>query len=90
MVEEKTLECHNIIQLAKKWNGEIIVLETISESPLLALKVKNKKWKISICLGPYKKWEKQNLSPSIYDKYTIWPEYYRMCKYYYDKYRKSI
>jgi len=21
---------------------------------------------------------------------TIWPEYYKMCKYYYDKYRKSI
>jgi hypothetical protein len=45
MVKEKTTECHNIIQLVKKWNGEIIVLETISESPLLALKVKNKNGK---------------------------------------------
>jgi hypothetical protein len=45
MEEEKTLECHNITPPEKKWNGEIIVLETISESPLLVLKVKNKNGK---------------------------------------------
>ena len=45
-------------------------------------------WRIAISLGPYKKWEKQNLSPSIYDKFSIWPEYYRMCKYYYDKHTR--
>lgn len=47
-------------------------------------------WKICINLGPYKKEEKCNFAPHVYDKETLWPEYYRMCKYYYDKYRKSI
>ena len=46
------------------------------------------KWQIAISMGPYKKWEKPNLSPSHYCRKTIWPEYYKMCKYYYDKYRK--
>jgi hypothetical protein len=32
--------------------------------------------------------EKPNISPKIYDRKNIWPEYYKMCKYYYDKYRK--
>lgn len=43
------------------------------------------KWKIGINIGPYKKGEKTNLAPHIYDKDTIWPSYYEMCKYYYDK-----
>ena len=43
------------------------------------------KWKIGINIGPYKKGEKISLSPHIYDKDTIWPTYYQMCKYYYDK-----
>ena len=45
-------------------------------------------WKIAINLGVYKKYEKPNLSPSTYCRKTIWIEYYKMCKYYYDKYRK--
>ena len=45
-------------------------------------------WHVAINLGAYKKWEKPHLSPSKYCKKTIWPEYYKMCKYYYDKYRK--
>ena len=45
-------------------------------------------WRIEIRLGPYKRGEKGYVSPNIYDKDTIWIEYYRMCKYYYDKYRK--
>ena len=28
------------------------------------------------------------ISPNIYDKDTIWIEYYRMCKYYYDKHTR--
>ena len=43
------------------------------------------KWKIGINIGPYKKGEKINIAPHIYDKNTIWPSYYEMCKYYYDK-----
>ena len=43
------------------------------------------KWKIGINVGPYVKGEKINLAPHIYDKNTIWPSYYEMCKYYYDK-----
>ena len=48
----------------------------------------NEHWHIAISLGPYKKWEKPHLSPSKYCRKTIWVEYYKMCKYYYDKYRK--
>ncbi len=45
-------------------------------------------WYIAISLGAYAKWEKPNLSPYKYCRKTIWVEYYKMCKYYYDKYRK--
>jgi hypothetical protein len=45
-------------------------------------------WRIGINIGPYKRGEKPNISPNIYDKNTIWQEYYKFCKYYYDKYRK--
>ena len=51
----------------------------------------NEHWKIGVNIGPYQRGEKQNISPSIYDKHSVWPEYYRMCKYYYDKrIRKEI
>ena len=63
------------------------VRNNIRISPI-GMKEDNQSWKIEIRLGPYKRGERDNISPSIYDKYTIWPEYYRMCKYYYDKYRK--
>ena len=72
-----------------KWRNYCI-RNNIRISPV-GIKEDNQKWRISICLGPYKKWERANVSPSVYDKHTIWPEYYRMCKYYYDKYvRKEI
>ena len=45
------------------------------------------KWKICINIGPYKRGEKCNFAPHIYDKHTLWPEYYKFCKYYYDKYK---
>ena len=45
------------------------------------------KWKICINIGPYKRGEKCNFAPHIYDKETLWPEYYKFCKYYYDKYK---
>ena len=66
------------------------IRNNIRISPI-GIKGEEQKWQISICLGPYKRGEKQNVSPSIYDKFSIWPEYFRMCKYYYDKYvRKEI
>jgi hypothetical protein len=43
------------------------------------------KWRICINVGPYVKGEKQNISPHIYDKDTIWIEYFNFCKYYYNK-----
>lgn len=46
----------------------------------------NENWYIAINLGPYKKFEKPNLSPSKYSKDNIWIEFYKMCKYYYEKY----
>lgn len=47
-------------------------------------------WRIAINIGPYKKWEKPNISPSKYCRETIWPEYYKMCKYYYDKHTRRV
>ena len=46
------------------------------------------KWKIAIAFGLYKKGETISFSPSVYDKHTIWLEYYKMCKYYYDKHTR--
>jgi len=54
----------------------------------LGIKDEKEKWRIGINIGPYKKGEKPNIAPSVYDKDTIWPEYYKFCKYYYDKYRR--
>ena len=66
------------------------IRNNIRISPI-GIKNDNGYWKISIIIGPYKKWERPNIAPSIYDKHTIWPEFYRMCKYYYDKrIRKTI
>ena len=45
-------------------------------------------WRIGICLGPYKKGEKPNVSPNVYTVDNIYEEIARMKKYYYDKYRK--
>jgi hypothetical protein len=45
-------------------------------------------WKIEIRMGPYKRGERANEAPSIYCRKTVWPEFYRMCKYYYDKRKK--
>lgn len=45
-------------------------------------------WKIGINIGKYKRGEKINLSPSIYNKHTIWEEFYKTCKYYYDKHTR--
>jgi hypothetical protein len=69
-----------------KWR-DFCVKENIRISPL-GIKDEKKKWRIGIALGPYKKGEKMHIAPSVYDEDTIWIEYYRMCKYYYDKYRK--
>jgi|TARA_X000001316_G_C922351_1_gene37524 hypothetical protein len=44
-------------------------------------------WRICINLGPYKRGEECNFAPHIYDRNQIWPELYKMCKYYYDKYK---
>jgi hypothetical protein len=71
----------------EKMAYEYCVRNNIRISPI-GMKEDNQAWKIEIRLGPYKKGERPNVSPSIYDKYTIWPEYYRMCRYYYDKYKK--
>ncbi len=48
------------------------------------------KWRISVNIGPYKKGEKQNISPQVYDQHSIWPEYYRICKYYFIKYENKL
>ena len=45
-------------------------------------------WRIDVRLGPYKKGEKGNLSPSVYTHENIHQELRRMQKYYYDKYKK--
>ena len=42
-------------------------------------------WRMTVNIGPYKRGEVPHLSPSVYDKYTVYNAYYQMCKYYYDK-----
>ena len=68
----------------KKWYN-FCVKNNIRISPHGILN-EQQKWKIAIKTGPYVRGEKVNLSPAIYDKNTIWPEFYKMCKYYYEKY----
>tara|TARA_Y100000748_G_scaffold299320_1_gene295975 strand:- start:3317 stop:3601 length:285 start_codon:yes stop_codon:yes gene_type:complete len=46
-------------------------------------------WHIEVRLGPYVRGEKAYTSPNVYDKKTIWLEYFLMCKYYYDKKNKK-
>lgn len=69
-----------------KWRN-FCVENNIRISPL-GINGEKKKWKIGISLGLYKKGEKMHIAPSVYDADTIWIEYYRMCKFYYDKHRK--
>lgn len=65
---------------------DFCINNNIRISPL-GMKEDSSKWKIGINIGPYKKGEKPNIAPHIYDKDTIWVEYFNFCKYYYDKYR---
>ena len=46
------------------------------------------RWRMTVNIGPYKKGEVPHVSPSVYDKDTLYPAYYQMCKYYYDKRKK--
>ena len=46
------------------------------------------RWRMTVNIGPYKRGEVPHMSPSIYDKDTVYPAYYQMCKYYYDKREK--
>ena len=38
----------------------------------IGIKEDNQKWKISICLGPYQKWEIPNLAPNSMFIINIW------------------
>ena len=49
-----------------------------------------KKYRICIQIGPYKKGEKINYSPEIYDEYNVMENYFNFCKYYFDKYEKKL
>ena len=42
-------------------------------------------WRIDVRLGPYKRGEKNYLSPNVYTADIIHQELYNMMKYYYDK-----
>ena len=46
------------------------------------------RWRMTVNIGPYKRGEVPHMSPSVYDKDTVYPAYYQMCKYYYDKRKK--
>jgi len=43
-------------------------------------------WRIGIAFQP--NYKKVNLTPTVYTKDNIWQEYFLMCKFYYDKYRR--
>tara|TARA_R110000737_G_scaffold260067_1_gene268467 strand:+ start:181 stop:462 length:282 start_codon:yes stop_codon:yes gene_type:complete len=60
------------------------VRNNIRISPL-GIQNESGKWKIGINVGPYIKGEKTNIAPHLYDVDTIWPSYYEMCRYYYNK-----
>jgi len=47
-------------------------------------------FKVLICLGPYKKYEKPNLSPQVYKKSEIVDAMYKAMKYYYDKHTRRV
>lgn len=47
-------------------------------------------FKITVNLGPYKKFEKTNYSPVEYDKKDIVREMYKAMKYYYDKHSGRV
>jgi hypothetical protein len=47
-------------------------------------------FKVSICLGPYKRGEKVNLSPNTYSIEQIIEEKYKAMRYYYEKYKRGI
>lgn len=65
---------------------EFCVNNNIIISPVAAEQGTNpKEWRIGISINDHKK---VNKTPTIYTEDNIWKEYYLMCKYYYDKYRK--
>jgi len=66
---------------------EYCVRKNIRISPL-GINDEPNKWRIGINIGCYKKGENINVSPDVYSRDTIWIEYYKMCKYYYDKNEK--
>ena len=45
-------------------------------------------WHITVVIGPYKRGEKINVSPSVYTRDNVHQMYYQTCKYYYDKRKK--
>jgi hypothetical protein len=66
----------------RKWY-EYGIKKEIKISPRAAEQgINPKKWYIEIFSK--NKWVR---SPHVYDKQTIWPEFYKMYKYYYDKHR---
>ena len=70
----------------RKWMNYCIDNDIrISQQPV---KEEIGRWQMTINIGPYKKGEVPHVSPSVYDKDTVYPAYYQMCKYYYDKRKK--
>ena len=49
-----------------------------------------KNFKLTVCLGPYQKYEKPNLSPQTYGKDEIVEQMYKAMKYYYDKHTRRV
>jgi hypothetical protein len=84
--KKKTLPDYFFTEQERKWR-DYCIRNDIRISPV-GVKDEDQKWRIGINIGPYKKYEKVNISPNIYDVHTIWPEYLKVCKYYYDKYRR--
>lgn len=69
-----------------KWR-DYCIKNDIRISPMGIYKDPNN-WHIEVRLGPYTKGEKGYVSPNVYDRKSIWKEYYLMCKYYYDKHTR--
>ena len=86
----KTIKASNYVPSKEQIKWYLFCVNNNIRISLNGIYNQPKKYRISIQLGPYKKGEKINYAPEIYDEYNVMPAYYNFCKYYYDKYENKV
>ena len=81
-----TLPSYNLSADEIKWR-DFCIKKNIRISPRGIYKDPDN-WYIQINFGPYKKGEIPHTSPNFFNRQNIWPEYFKTCKFYYDKYTR--